>query len=94
VTSFVGRRHELAEVKRLRSAGRLVTLTGVGGSGKTRLALRVAAETRRAYTCGVWQVDPGPRDAGARYRSPTGLLTVNRPDQGEVAALNRRLRIH
>jgi predicted ATPase/DNA-binding CsgD family transcriptional regulator len=65
VTSFIGRRHELAEVKRLLSDGRLVTLIGVGGSGKTRLALRVAAETRRAYTCGVWQVDLGPLTDGA-----------------------------
>ncbi|MCO6005578.1 ATP-binding protein, partial [Actinoallomurus purpureus] len=38
VTSFVGRRHEVAEVKRLLSHSRLVTLTGVGGVGKTRLA--------------------------------------------------------
>ncbi len=65
VTSFVGRRYELAEVNRLLSTGRLVTLIGVGGSGKTRLALRVAAETRRAYTCGAWQVDLGPLTDGA-----------------------------
>ncbi|MFD0654308.1 ATP-binding protein [Streptomyces malaysiensis] len=54
VTSFVGRRHEAAEVKRMLSASRLVTLTGAGGVGKTRLALRVADEARRAFPDGVW----------------------------------------
>ena len=43
LTSFVGRRDELAEVRRLLAGSRLVTLTGVGGVGKTRLALRAAA---------------------------------------------------
>jgi predicted ATPase/DNA-binding CsgD family transcriptional regulator len=57
VTSFVGRGSDLAEVKRLLAAARLVTLTGVGGTGKTRLALRVAAEVRRAFPDGVWFVD-------------------------------------
>ncbi|HKP42183.1 protein kinase domain-containing protein [Mycobacterium sp.] len=44
LTSFVGRRAELAQVKKLLSTSRLITLTGVGGVGKTRLALRAAAE--------------------------------------------------
>jgi hypothetical protein len=57
LTSFVGRRKESAEVRRLLSDARLVTLTGVGGSGKTRLALRVAGELRRAFPDGVWFVD-------------------------------------
>jgi predicted ATPase/DNA-binding NarL/FixJ family response regulator len=56
LTSFVGRRDEVAEVKRLLSGCRLVTLTGVGGVGKTRLALRVAAGSRRAFRDGVWLV--------------------------------------
>ncbi|MCI2424121.1 LuxR C-terminal-related transcriptional regulator [Saccharopolyspora sp. K220] len=56
-TSFVGRRHELAELKRLLSEHRLVTLTGPGGVGKTRLALRVAADVRRAFQGEVWFVD-------------------------------------
>lgn len=57
VTSFVGRRRELRTVRQLLSGARLVTLTGPGGTGKTRLALRVAAEVRRAFTDGVWFVD-------------------------------------
>jgi len=57
LTSFVGRRRETAEVKRLLGQGRLVTLTGVGGVGKTRLAQRVAAQVRRSFADGVWFLD-------------------------------------
>src|SRR5258708_8594427 len=57
VTSFVGRRHEVAEVKRLLSGSHMVTLTGVGGVGKTRLASRVAADLQRAFPDGVWLIE-------------------------------------
>ena len=57
LTSFVGRRHEIAEVRQLLAATRLVTLTGVGGVGKTRLALRVARDVRRAFADGVFLVE-------------------------------------
>jgi predicted ATPase/DNA-binding CsgD family transcriptional regulator len=57
LTSFVGRRRELGDAKRLLSSARLVTLTGTGGVGKTRLALRVAADVRRAFPDGVWLVE-------------------------------------
>ncbi|MEQ4719518.1 LuxR C-terminal-related transcriptional regulator [Nonomuraea sp. B19D2] len=57
VTSFIGRKHEVAEVKRLLADARLVTLTGPGGVGKTRIALRVAADLRRAFPDGVWLVE-------------------------------------
>jgi len=57
VSSFVGRRRELAEVKKVLPAARLLTLTGTGGVGKTRLALRVAAQTQRAFADGVWLVE-------------------------------------
>ncbi|WP_245783274.1 ATP-binding protein [Amycolatopsis sacchari] len=56
LTSFVGRREELAATRRLLSAARLVTLTGAGGVGKTRLALRAATVLRRAFPDGVWFV--------------------------------------
>nr|EJJ01719.1 multi-domain regulatory protein [Rhodococcus sp. JVH1] len=59
LTSFVGRRRELTETKGLLSVTRLVTLTGVGGVGKTRLALRVAANVRRAFDDGVWLIELG-----------------------------------
>src|SRR5215472_10795049 len=56
LTSFVGRRGELAEVRRLLAGSRLVTLAGPGGVGKTRLALRAAAGLARAFRDGVWLV--------------------------------------
>jgi len=57
VSSFVGRRQQMAEVKKALPAARLVTLTGTGGVGKTRLALSVAGQTQRAFTDGVWLVE-------------------------------------
>jgi len=57
LTSFVGRRRELAEIRRLLAQGRMLTLTGFGGVGKTRLAVRVAADLRRTFPDGVWFVD-------------------------------------
>ncbi len=56
LTSFVGRRRELGEVKRLLTTTRLLTLTGSAGAGKTRLALRAAAEVVRGFADGVWLV--------------------------------------
>jgi predicted ATPase/DNA-binding CsgD family transcriptional regulator len=57
LTSFVGRRNELSETRRLLASGRILTLIGVGGVGKTRLALRMAAEVRRTFPDGVWFVE-------------------------------------
>ena len=62
MTSFVGRRRELAELKRLVSTTRLLTLTGAGGAGKTRLALRAAAELARSLPDGAWFVSLAPID--------------------------------
>ena len=59
LTSFVGRRHDSTEAKQLLSSARLVTLTGIGGVGKTRLALRLAADVRRSFGDGVWLVELG-----------------------------------
>jgi predicted ATPase/DNA-binding CsgD family transcriptional regulator len=56
VTSFIGRRHEVTDIRRMLSASRLVTLTGAGGVGKTRLAQRVGADLRRTFPDGVWFV--------------------------------------
>ena len=57
LTSFVGRRREVDDCARQLEHGRLVTLTGMGGSGKSRLMLRVAEELRGRYPDGVWLVD-------------------------------------
>lgn len=57
LTSLVNRRTEVAEVKNLLATSRLVTLTGTGGVGKTRLALRAASQVGRDFADGVWLVD-------------------------------------
>ena len=57
VSSFIGRQREIAEVKRLISSSRLMTLTGVGGGGKTRLALQVARDLVDTFKDGVWWVE-------------------------------------
>ena len=53
-TSFIGRRRETAEVRRTLTQARLITLTGPGGVGKTRLALRLAADLSRGFRHGAW----------------------------------------
>jgi predicted ATPase len=57
LTSFVGREREIVEVKRLLLGERLVTLTGPGGTGKTRLALQVAADLLELFPDGVWLIE-------------------------------------
>ncbi|MFD0467105.1 NB-ARC domain-containing protein [Nonomuraea thailandensis] len=56
-TSFIGRRRELAAVRRTLAEARLVTLVGPGGVGKTRLALRAAGELGRGFPGGAWLVE-------------------------------------
>lgn len=56
-TALIGRERELAETKRLLAMTRLLTLTGAGGSGKTRLALEIARDLAGAYPDGVWLVE-------------------------------------
>ena len=59
-TSFVGREGEMLEVKRILAMTRLLTLTGAGGLGKTRLALEVARDLVGVYPEGVWLVELAP----------------------------------
>ncbi|MFC9555223.1 protein kinase [Rhodococcus sp. NPDC056960] len=59
LTSFVGRQDELSEAKRMFHTARLVTLTGIGGVGKTRLGLRLAADMRDEFPHGVWLAEFG-----------------------------------
>jgi class 3 adenylate cyclase len=60
VTSFIGREKEMAAVRRLLDTTRLLTLTGSGGTGKTRLTLQVAAELLEGDGDGVWLVELAP----------------------------------
>jgi predicted ATPase/class 3 adenylate cyclase len=59
LTSFIGRRQEIRKVENLLKKNRLVTLTGPGGTGKTRLSLQVAEELLEYYLDGVWLVELG-----------------------------------
>src|SRR3954468_20824023 len=56
-TSFIGRRRELAHVRKKLTEARLVSLTGPGGVGKTRLALRTATDLGRGVPGGAWLVE-------------------------------------
>ncbi|MEE1829292.1 NB-ARC domain-containing protein, partial [Streptomyces sp. BE20] len=83
VTSLVGRRSELAELKRLLADSRLVTLTGTGGVGKTRLALQLSREVRRAFHDGAYWVPLAevgePDQVGQSVINAVGLRTMG-PD--------------
>ncbi len=60
LTSFVGRDAELTQVRQLLAENRLVTVTGAGGVGKTRLAVQIAGQLADAFGDGVWYVDLAP----------------------------------
>jgi predicted ATPase/DNA-binding CsgD family transcriptional regulator len=60
LTSFVGRNAELTQLRELLADNRVVTLTGAGGVGKTRLAVQVAAQMAPKFADGVWYVDLAP----------------------------------
>ncbi|HEY4795419.1 MAG TPA: LuxR C-terminal-related transcriptional regulator [Mycobacterium sp.] len=60
LTSFVGRDEQLTQVRELLTQNRLVTLTGAGGAGKTRLAIEIAGQLSGEFSDGVWYVDLAP----------------------------------
>lgn len=77
LTSFVGRERETEEVKRLLSTTPLLTITGSGGSGKTRLALKVAREVASAHPGGAWLVELASLSDGTLLsQSVARVLTV------------------
>ncbi len=57
LTSFIGREHEMAELQSLLMSNHLLTLTGPGGTGKSRLSLQLATEVLKEFPDGVWLVD-------------------------------------
>jgi predicted ATPase/DNA-binding CsgD family transcriptional regulator len=85
-TSFIGRRHELAEVRKKLAAARLVSLVGPGGVGKTRLAIRAASDLRRGFRDGAWLV------ALAELRDPALVAnaTLSALDLRDQAAIQPR----
>ena len=65
-TSFIGREREMEDVHRLLEKSRLITLTGTGGTGKTRLSLEVGARLINEFHDGVWQIELAPISDPAR----------------------------
>jgi DNA-binding SARP family transcriptional activator len=93
LTSFVGRENEMAELERLLPEARLLTLTGVGGVGKTRLALELAARLVESLEDGVWFVDlSGLADPALVPQQIAGVLGVREsPDLPVVEVLRNHL---
>src|SRR5438132_3618109 len=89
-TSFVGRRRLLAEVKSAFANTRLLTLVGPGGVGKTRLALRAAADLKRTVHDGAWFIDlTGLEDPHLVPKAViTGLGLAGKAGQWSCSALN------
>ena len=94
LTSFVGRERELAELAALLGGARLVTLTGAGGSGKTRLAIEVAARTAGQTRDGAWLVELAPVfDPQLVVKAVAGVLGVReRPRSDLLDDVLERLR--
>ncbi|HEY7469906.1 MAG TPA: adenylate/guanylate cyclase domain-containing protein, partial [Acidimicrobiia bacterium] len=104
LTSFVGRERELEEALRLLESSRILTLTGPGGTGKTRLSLQVAAEAAADFPDGVFFVDLAPvtdvevvpsrvletlgMPASTRDESPVMRLTSQLSDKGLLLVLD------
>jgi len=94
VTSFVGREREMAEIKRLFPSTRLLTLTGPGGTGKTRLSLHLAADLLDQFPHGVWLVElstvSDPALIPEALINAVGIREV--PDRAPLATLVEALR--
>ncbi|HEX6130079.1 MAG TPA: BTAD domain-containing putative transcriptional regulator [Candidatus Limnocylindria bacterium] len=84
LTSFIGRGDEIAEAGRILDAARLLTLTGVGGVGKTRLAIEIAWKLIPEFAGGAWFVDLAPATAGALIDRQIATA-MGMPEQGGAA---------
>jgi predicted ATPase/DNA-binding CsgD family transcriptional regulator len=83
-STFVGRKRLLGQARRDLAATRLITLTGVGGVGKTRLALQLAHGVARTFTDGVWLVDLTPH-SDADLVMPAVAATLGLHDSSEIS---------
>jgi predicted ATPase/DNA-binding SARP family transcriptional activator len=93
LTSFIGRERELQELLPLLEQTRLLTLTGPGGSGKTRLALRLARDALGRYPDGVWLVEFAPlREPSLVLKAVAAALGVREQAEPLVETLQRQLR--
>jgi DNA-binding SARP family transcriptional activator len=94
LTRLIGRRAEIDELRSLLAGHRLVTLTGVGGSGKTRLAIAVADRVGTRFPGGAWFVDLAPLTDGALVAGAIadGIGRSADPHCGAAATLARYLR--
>ena len=90
LTSYIGRKKDIREIKTLLKDKRLVTLTGPGGIGKTRLALQVAGELHENYRDGIWLVELAQiRDPEQVVNAITNVLALS---EREGATLDQALK--
>jgi predicted ATPase/class 3 adenylate cyclase len=94
MTSFVGRESELAAIAEMLESTRLVTLTGVGGVGKTRLAIQLGAEHLSEYADGVWLCElAAAGDPEAMVQVVAAVFSVSsRPEEPLNARIREALR--
>ncbi|MDP9274615.1 MAG: tetratricopeptide repeat protein [Chloroflexota bacterium] len=94
ITSFVGREPEIAKALGLLHAGRLLTLTGSGGTGKTRLALQVTASALERFSAGAWLVELAPvtDPAGVAAAVAATLHVSERAGHDRLATISESLR--
>jgi predicted ATPase/DNA-binding SARP family transcriptional activator len=91
LTSFIGREHDLETLEDLAGEQRLVTLTGPGGTGKTRLAIELASALRHAHPDGVWFVDFTKISSDDEVWSAIGSARgVREHESGDLAAVVAR----
>ena len=93
LSSFVGRTEETRTLVRLMRTERLVTITGAGGAGKTRLAQQVAAELLDSFAAGAWWIELGPLTSGDEIPGAIARATGTKGEVGGEAidALVERL---
>jgi predicted ATPase/DNA-binding SARP family transcriptional activator len=97
LTSFIGRDDDLARIDTLLAAGRLITVLGPGGAGKTRLALEAGRRHRHEYRDGTWLVDLSsvtePAKVGAAVLAALGLRGASLFEGGRLVAEGGELEV-